>query len=185
MDALDKVADAIRAADRTIIFTQTIDASEAVAEHLQSDEISAATIHSQMHRNDRRAALEQFRLGGLDAIVAPQVLDEGVDVPEADLAVIVAASRTRRQMIQRMGRVLRRKPDDRLARFAVLYVEDTSEDPALGAHEAFLEEITSVADARRDFSVTATASQVCSFLNQMTPAHSPRPPRWKGESPLL
>jgi len=185
MDALDKVADAIRAADRTIIFTQTIDAAEAVAEHLQSDEISAATIHSQMHRDDRHAALEQFRLGSLDAIVAPQVLDEGVDVPEADLAVIVAASRNRRQMIQRMGRVLRRKPDDRLARFAVLYVEDTSEDPALGAHEAFLEEITSVADARRDFSATATASQVCSFLNRITPAHSPRPPRWKGESPRL
>jgi hypothetical protein len=54
-------------------------------------------------------------------------------------------------MIQRMGRVLRKKPDRRLARFAVLYVESTIEDPALGAHETFLEEITDVADDVRSF----------------------------------
>ena len=66
---------------------------------------------------------------------APRVLDEGVDVPAADLAVIVGASRSRRQMIQRMGRILRRKSDGRLARLAVLFVEGTVEDPAAGAHE--------------------------------------------------
>ena len=55
-------------------------------------------------------------------------------MPDADLGIIVAASRQRRQMIQRMGRVLRPKNDGRLARFAVLYVQGTSEDPALGAH---------------------------------------------------
>lgn len=50
-----------------------------------------------------------FADGFLQVIVAPQVLDEGVDVPEADLVVILAASKTRRQMVQRMGRVLRVK----------------------------------------------------------------------------
>jgi hypothetical protein len=54
-------------------------------------------------------------------------------------------------MVQRMGRVLRRKPDGRLARFAVVFVEHTVEDPATGAHESFLEEITDVADAVRVF----------------------------------
>ena len=75
------------------------------------------------------------------------MLDEGVDVPAADLAVILAASRSRRQMIQRMGRVLRRKPDGRAARFIIVYARGTVEDPALGAHEGFLDEITPVAAA--------------------------------------
>jgi len=51
--------------------------------------------------------------------------------------VIIGASRSRRQMIQRMGRVLRRKADHRRARFAVLYVESTIEDPAQGARRRF------------------------------------------------
>lgn len=49
-------------------------------------------------------------------------------------------------MIQRMGRVLRKKADQRQARFAVFYVESTIEDPSQGAHETFLQEITDVAD---------------------------------------
>ena len=65
--------------------------------------------------------------------------------------MIIGASRSRRQMIQRMGRVLRRKADHRRARFAVLYVESTIEDPAQGAQETFLEEITEVADEVRSF----------------------------------
>ncbi len=52
-------------------------------------------------------------------------------------------------MIQRMGRVLRRKPDGRSARFVVVYGAFTVEDPAFGAHEGFLDEITLVADAVR------------------------------------
>lgn len=67
-------------------------------------------------------------------------------------------------MIQRMGRVLRRKPDGALARFVIVHVEDTVEDPALGAHEAFLDEVTDVAEAVRRFSVGSTASALSSFL---------------------
>jgi RNA polymerase primary sigma factor len=48
---------------------------------------------------------------------APRILDEGIDVPAADLGIIVGASNSRRQMIQRTGRVLRTK-DDRAGRHA-------------------------------------------------------------------
>ena len=87
----------------------------------------------------------------LRVLTAPQVLDEGVDVPAADLGVILAASRSRRQMIQRMGRVLRRKPDGSVARFVIAFAVGTVEDPSLGAHAGFLDEITPVADAVRTF----------------------------------
>ena len=105
---------------------------------------------------DRRIVLSRFATGDLQAITAPQVLDEGVDVPAADLGVILAASRSRRQMIQRMGRVLRPKPDGRRARFVIVYVAGTVEDPANGAHEGFLEEITPVADRVHTFTPAET-----------------------------
>lgn len=90
-----------------------------------------------MGKEERSTLFESFKAGKLKAVVAPLVLDEGVDVPEADLAVILASTKTKRQMIQRMGRVLRKKEDGRLARFALLFVEGTSEDPGSGAHEDF------------------------------------------------
>jgi len=87
--------------------------------------------------------------------------------------VIAGASRSRRQMIQRMGRVLRRKPDARLARFAILCVEDTIEDPRLGAHEAFLAEAVDVADHVEWFpsqAVSVDASDVCEYLTRSATA---------------
>jgi superfamily II DNA or RNA helicase len=105
-----------------------------------------AAVHSAMAPRERAEVLPRFRDGALQVLAAPRALDEGVDVPAADLAVIAGASRSRRQMVQRMGRVLRRKPDGRLARFVVLFAERTVEDPASGAHEAFLDEVVAVAE---------------------------------------
>lgn len=100
----------------------------------------------------------------MKAIVAPRLLDEGVDVPEADLGVIVAASQQRRQMVQRMGRVLRRKQDGRAARFVIIFVEDTSEDPDGHAHETFLNEILDVAEDIQRFSPDRDAEALNAFL---------------------
>lgn len=166
-EGLRKLASAVRFANRTLVFTQTIDAAERAVRELDRANISAGVVHSKMSPDARRAALEMFADGFLQVIVAPQVLDEGVDVPEADLVVILAASKTRRQMVQRMGRVLRVKKDARLARFALLYVEGTSEDPETGAHGDFIEEIVDVADSLARFNSRASASQVCEFLCEM------------------
>ena len=127
-EGLSKLEGAVRSARRVIIFTQTVHAAELATAELVDLGIDAQALHSALDMVERREVLARFARGHLHAIVAPQVLDEGVDVPDADLGIIVAASRQRRQMIQRMGRVLRPKNDGRLARFAVLYVQGTSED---------------------------------------------------------
>ena len=149
--ALVGLALAIASADRSIVFTGSIETAEIAASALAVQGLQAESVHSRLGAAARREVLRRFADGDLQVIAAPRVLDEGVDVPEADLAVIVGASRSQRQMIQRMGRVLRTKPDHRHARFAVLYVESTIEDPSQGAHETFLQEITDVADEVRSF----------------------------------
>ncbi|HEY3355365.1 MAG TPA: DEAD/DEAH box helicase family protein, partial [Polyangia bacterium] len=58
---------------------------------------------------DRDATLQWFRdLGGV--VVAIKCLDEGVDIPEIDHALILASSKNPREYIQRRGRVLRKSP---------------------------------------------------------------------------
>jgi hypothetical protein len=68
-----------------------------------------------------------------------------------------------------MGRVLRVKEDGRLARFALLYVEGTFEDPDMGAYGDFVEEITDVADSVVMFSPRSSAARVCEYLCDLYP----------------
>ena len=144
---LGRLAPEVVSAGRTLVFTQSVAAAERGSRVLSSAGVAAEALHSMLTPARRRDALRRFAEGDLVALVAPHVLDEGVDVPEADLAVVVAASRSRRQMVQRLGRVLRRKPDGRSARLVVLFVEGTVEDPRFGAHEGFLEEVAGVAES--------------------------------------
>lgn len=179
---VDELAPAVVAADRAIVFTETIGGAGLLARTLESRHVSTGTIHSELKRDERRVALDRFRRGDLEVIVAPRVLDEGVDVPAADLAVVVSGSRTRRQMVQRMGRVLRRKDDGRLARIAICFAKGTTEDPADGAHETFLSEVTSVAE---DYAVfrSGDLEEALVFLCTDTPFQPAPQPRFAGEAP--
>lgn len=175
-EALGELVPAVKAASRTIVFTETIATALAAEAMLSRHGVRCATIHSKMRKPERREILRGFAEGQLHAITAPRVLDEGIDVPAADLAIICATSKTRRQMVQRMGRVLRRKDDGRIARFIVMYVEGTTEDPASGAHESFIGEITdpTVAEEVRVFDSQSSWGEIIYFLNNFAvPAGQP------------
>lgn len=66
-------------------------------------------------RRERRAILDGFRLGDIDALVAIRCLDEGIDVPACQRAYVLASSRNPRQFVQRRGRILRRSPGKSMA----------------------------------------------------------------------
>lgn len=184
VDYVPRLAPAIRGADRTLVFTDSIATSERVCDGLRAVGLRVASLHSGHHHADRAEHLRRFADGYLDVVVAPRVLDEGVDVPEADLAIIVAGSNSRRQMVQRMGRVLRRKADGRLARLGVLYLERTTEDPLLGAHEVFLGEVLAVAEDYKRFK-GAEVEAANAFLADTAPLCEARLPRRVGEPPRV
>ncbi len=58
-------------------------------------------------KDERKEVLDGFRTGRFRALVSSQVLDEGIDVPDAEVAVIVSGSGSSREYIQRLGRILR------------------------------------------------------------------------------
>ncbi len=58
---------------------------------------------------ERRIILERFRSGHYTKLVTGRVLNEGVDVPDCRVAIIVSGNSTKREYIQRLGRILRPK----------------------------------------------------------------------------
>ena len=58
-------------------------------------------------RQERDDVLERFRHGELRALVSARVLNEGLDVPDADVAVVVGGALGEREHVQRVGRLLR------------------------------------------------------------------------------
>lgn len=128
MLALEGLAPAVSGSSGAIVFTQTKQASHDAAELLGAAGCRAVALYSDLDDAEREERLELLRDGSADVASAPRILDEGVDVPDADLGIVMAATRSRRQMIQRLGRVLRRRPG-KTARFVVLYAQNTVEDP--------------------------------------------------------
>ncbi len=102
----------LHTAEKTIIFAGSNAMAMAV-----SRRFLLPTILSHSPKAERHAVLDGFADGTFPAIVANRVLDEGVDVPEAKVAVVIGGHASTRQAQQRLGRILRRTGEAR----AVLY----------------------------------------------------------------
>ncbi|MEQ1501765.1 MAG: DEAD/DEAH box helicase family protein [Myxococcota bacterium] len=94
------------------------------------------------HRTDpkeRRRFLDAFGANTLPVLVTSRVLNEGVDLPEAEVAIVLSGSSTVREHVQRLGRILR----PREGKSAVMYelVVAQSAEEATSArrreHEAY------------------------------------------------
>jgi len=84
------------------------------------------TILSHTRKRERLAVLDSFANGKFEVLVANRVLDEGVDVPEAKVAVVIGGQGSTRQAKQRLGRVLRKSGSARATLYEVI-CENTKE----------------------------------------------------------
>jgi superfamily II DNA or RNA helicase len=175
-ELLGSLAPAIKEADGALVFTETVRAANHAINRLDPL-VSIDLITGSTARRQRREILDDLRVRRLDAVAAPRVLDEGIDVPDANLGVVMSASRTRRQMIQRMGRILRRKQPGVAARFVIMFAKDTLEDPANRIErDGFLDEIERISEATAVFD-SARFQELDSFLAEPGPPSVPEPER--------
>lgn len=77
-------------------------------------------------KKERREAIVGLTEGRYPAIVANRCLDEGVDLPAAKVAVVLGGAASVRQAVQRLGRIIRKKRDEKAALYEVV-CEDTKE----------------------------------------------------------
>ena len=85
--------------------------------HRISREFLIPSITYKTIRRERIDILDRFRSGIYRAVVTSRVLDEGIDVPDADVGIILSGTGSERAFIQRLGRILRKKD----GKGAVLY----------------------------------------------------------------
>lgn len=64
---------------------------------------------------NKEELLRQFSEGKVHVLTSMKCLDEGVDIPRAELAIFCSSTGNPRQFIQRRGRILRKHPDKHLA----------------------------------------------------------------------
>jgi superfamily II DNA or RNA helicase len=100
------------ATDRILIFT----ADNATVYQIARQYLIPAITH-QTKTRERKVILERFHSGEYPVVVTSQVLNEGVDVPSANVGVVLSGTSTIRENVQRLGRLLRKQRDKQ----AILY----------------------------------------------------------------
>ena len=88
--------------DKVLIFTQ----NNATA-YTVSRRFLVPTITHQTKIKERSALLEGFSNGTYSVLATSKVLNEGIDVPDANVAIVISGSGSVREHVQRLGRILR------------------------------------------------------------------------------
>jgi superfamily II DNA or RNA helicase len=112
--------------DRALLFTQDNATAYRVARRFL-----VPVITHQTKVTERSRILASFSAGKYGAIVTSKVLNEGVDIREANVAIVLSGSGSVREHVQRLGRILRKRDD----KHAILYELVTTRTAETGTSE--------------------------------------------------
>ncbi|WP_119068796.1 DEAD/DEAH box helicase [Rubrobacter indicoceani] len=118
--------------DRVIVFTKSVEEVYALSRRFLVPSITFET-----PAKERKEILDKFRDGRYRAVIASDVLNEGVDVPDAGVAIVLAGSASRREYVQRLGRILRPKKDKRATLYELVTTETGEEFTSRRRRESF------------------------------------------------
>ena len=111
--------------DSWIVFTENKKQAKEFNTIINSKGYQSAIYNTDLDTSEREENLNNFKNGNLNVLVSCTALDEGFDMPEADGAMILSASSSKRQRIQRMGRVLRITANKQNALIVTVYSSKT------------------------------------------------------------
>ena len=114
--------------DSWIVFTENKKQAKEFNKIINKKGYRSAIYNTDLDNAEREENLNNFKAGNLNVLVSCTALDEGFDMPEADGAMILSASSSKRQRIQRMGRVLRITANKQNALIVTVYSSKTEFD---------------------------------------------------------
>lgn len=98
----------MHAEQKIIVFSETIDLCESIANAVkQGASRPVFVFHSQLTTDEKKNVIKEFGAIDNSVLCCVKALDEGMNVPSASVGIIASGSSTRRQFIQRLGRVIR------------------------------------------------------------------------------
>ncbi|MED1792945.1 DEAD/DEAH box helicase [Brevibacillus nitrificans] len=122
--------------DQVLIIGQYVD---------QLDQMAAALglplITGKVPESERELLYQQFKKGEIKCLIVSKVANFAVDLPDANVAIQISGTfGSRQEEAQRLGRILRPKPDDNKAHFYTLVTRDTREQEFSLHRQLFLVE---------------------------------------------
>lgn len=108
--------------DKVLIFT----AENEMVFQISNDYLIPSITH-ETNVKERKFWLDAFNRGDVLALATSKVLNEGVNIPDASVAIILSGSGSSREHIQRLGRILRKKGDKQAILYEVV-ARNTSEE---------------------------------------------------------
>ncbi|MEM0453879.1 MAG: DEAD/DEAH box helicase [Sulfolobales archaeon] len=123
---VDKVKEIVESelskGNKIIVFAHYVDLAEEIANN-----VGGLLLTGDIDKGKRDFILSKFKQLKSGVLVVTTVGDEGIDIPDASIGVLVAGTGSRRQFIQRLGRLLRPKEGKRAVLYEVV-VRGTSEE---------------------------------------------------------
>ena len=107
---------------KTIVFCESIEQANYISSYLKKRGKFSTVYHTRVSSNIRKSNLLMFKKGIYRILVTCTALDEGLNVPDIDVAVIVSQTMSSRQRIQRLGRALRKGKN--LAEIYTIYITE-------------------------------------------------------------
>jgi superfamily II DNA or RNA helicase len=113
--------------EKIMIFSETIDSITKLRDMLESQGTKAMIIDSSVSSKKRQEILNQW---GIEfyPLLSVHTLEIGFDIPKVRIEIILATTSNMNQVIQRIGRVIRKHEGKDLALIYVIYVADTKDD---------------------------------------------------------
>jgi superfamily II DNA or RNA helicase len=113
--------------EKIMIFSETIDSISKLRDMLELEGTKAMIIDSNTNSRKRQSILNQW---GREfyPLLSVHTLEIGFDIPQVRIEVILATTSNMNQVIQRIGRVIRKQEGKDLALIYVIYVSDTKDD---------------------------------------------------------
>ena len=144
---------------KTVVFFERILSADGVAEDVahsaatklhreldRDEEIWCRVYHSGLSKIDRERCLSEFRNAGPSALLACRGLDEGVDIPDVDGAILAASTQSVRQRVQRIGRTLRKGDGKKRPIIVTLFAPGTNDSNVTSEDRATFQDVATIHD---------------------------------------
>lgn len=133
--ALQLISPLIKARGKTLIFSDFNETLNRTIDVLAAETVTANYINHKITGTNRDFIINQLVIGKIAAIVSPQAMDVGVDIPQLEIGVYVGVRRERLNLIQRLGRFLRRNADKSIPLIIIPVAIGHHDDPNLTGNE--------------------------------------------------
>ena|SRR5688500_10890435 len=123
--------------EKIMIFSETIESINKISEILKKNKISSEVVHNKVKTKQRQEILDSWGINYF-VLLSVHTLEIGFDIPSVSIAVIVSNTKNMHQLIQRIGRVIRKTDEKSQSLIYVVYVDDTKDKNILNLVRASL-----------------------------------------------